>query len=177
MLPTGETALFILSGNDVQKRMQLARYFSPEHFFAKENILQLESVKEGEPPMSGKLILQQEYVELFTTGIVSKPLFGPEFPAKLVTTKMEWEDLIMHPKTAMQINDIKIWLEHNSTFLRDWGMEKRIKGGYRVLFYGPSGTGKTFTATLLGKQFERDVYRIDLSQVVSKYIGETEKES
>jgi SpoVK/Ycf46/Vps4 family AAA+-type ATPase len=43
------------------------------------------------------------------------------------------------------------------------------------LFYGPPGTGKTFTATLLGKQFNRDVYRIDLSQVVSKYIGETEK--
>jgi SpoVK/Ycf46/Vps4 family AAA+-type ATPase len=54
-------------------------------------------------------------------------------------------------------------------------MNKRIKAGYRTLFYGPPGTGKTLTATLLGNQFEKDVYRIDLSQVVSKYIGETEK--
>lgn len=174
-IPTGETALFILAGNDINKRMQASQYFSPNHFFAKENILQLEAVKEGEPRMSGKIILQPEYVELFTTGVISKPAFSPDFPAKLVSTKMEWEDLVINPKTAAQINDIKIWLEHNNTFLQDWGMDKRIKAGYRVLFYGPSGTGKTFTATLLGKQFQRDVYRIDLSQVVSKYIGETEK--
>jgi hypothetical protein len=46
---------------------------------------------------------------------------------------------------------------------------------YRVLFYGPSGTGKTLTAALLGKQYGKDLYRIDLSRTVSKFIGETEK--
>ena len=44
-----------------------------------------------------------------------------------------------------------------------------------MLFYGPSGTGKTLKVTLLGKHAERDVYRVDLSMVVSTYIGETEK--
>jgi SpoVK/Ycf46/Vps4 family AAA+-type ATPase len=57
----------------------------------------------------------------------------------------------------------------------EWDLKHTFKAGYKALFYGPPGTGKTFTATLLGKQFNRDVYRIDLSQVVSKYIGETEK--
>ena len=175
MLPTGETALFILAGDDINKRMQISRYFSPDHFFAKENVLTLETLKDGEPKMSGKIILQQEYVDLFTTGKISKPNFGPDFPAKLVETKMEWNDLILNPKTAQPINDIKIWLEHNTVFMQDWGMDKKIKPGFRALFYGPSGTGKTLTATLLGKQFGKDVYRIDLSQVVSKYIGETEK--
>ena len=88
---------------------------------------------------------------------------------------MDWTELVLNPKTDQQINDIKIWLDHNSSFMNDWGMDKKIKPGYRALFYGPSGTGKTFTATLLGKQFQKEVYRIDLSQVVSKYIGETEK--
>ena len=125
--------------------------------------------------MSGKIILQQEYVDLFTTGTVSKPSFSPDFPAKLVTTKMEWDDVILNAKTAQPINDIKIWLQHNAHFMDDWGMDKKIKPGFRALFYGPPGTGKTLTATLLGKQFQKDVYRIDLSQVVSKYIGETEK--
>ncbi|MFT3747088.1 MAG: AAA family ATPase [Agriterribacter sp.] len=174
-IPTGETALFIIAGNDIDKRIKASAYFSPDHFFAKENILSLEQVKEGEPRMSGKLILQQEYVDLFTTGIISKPVFGAEFPAKLVTTKMEWKDLVLNPKTALPISDIKIWLEHNNRLIDEWKMDKRIKPGYRALFYGPSGTGKTLTATLLGKQFKKDVYRIDLSQVVSKYIGETEK--
>src|SRR5690606_11585436 len=56
-----------------------------------------------------------------------------------------------------------------------WDMRQLIKPGYRTLFYGPPGTGKTLTAMLLGKEFQRNVFRIDLSQVVSKYIGETEK--
>ena len=125
--------------------------------------------------MSGKIILQAEFVDLFTLGTVSKPTFSPDFPAKLVTTRMEWEDLIINKKTAEQLNDIKIWLCYNSILMQDWDMYKKIKPGYRTLFYGPPGTGKTLTATLLGNQFGKDVYRIDLSQVVSKYIGETEK--
>lgn len=175
MIPTCETALFILAGNDIEKRMEAMKYFSPEHFFYKESILYLESVKEGEPAMSGKIIMQPEWIDLCTLGTVSKPTFSQDFPAKLITTKMEWEDLILHEKTSRQINDIKIWLHYNTIFMQDWEMEKRIKPGYRTLFYGPPGTGKTLTATLLGNQFEKDVYRIDLSQVVSKYIGETEK--
>lgn len=174
-IPTGETALFIIGGNDINIRMLASQYFSPDHFFVKENILYLEPVKSGEPRMSGKIILQEEYVDLFTTGTILKPSFGPDFPAKLVTTKMEWDDLVLNPKTAQPINDIKIWLQHNTAFMNDWGMDKKVKPGFRALFYGPSGTGKTLTATLLGKQFNKDVYRIDLSQVVSKYIGETEK--
>ena len=174
-IATGETALFILAGNDLNRRMQIAQYFSPDHFFAKENILLLEVVKDGEPRMSGKLILQQEWIDLFTMGTMSRPMFGPEFPAKLVTTQMEWSDLVLNEKTASAISDIRIWLHHNEHFLKEWGMERKIKPGYRALFHGPSGTGKTLTATLLGKQFQKDVYKIDLSQVVSKYIGETEK--
>jgi hypothetical protein len=174
-IPTGETALFIIGGNDINKRLQASQYFSPDHFFAKESILYLEPVKSGEPKMSGKIILQDEYVDLFTTGSLTKPTFGPEFPAKLVTTKMDWDDLILNPKTAQAINDLKIWMQHNAAFMNEWEMDKKVKPGYRALFYGPSGTGKTLTATLLGKEFNKDVYRIDLSQVVSKYIGETEK--
>ena len=52
---------------------------------------------------------------------------------------------------------------------------RHIQPGYRALFYGPSGTGKTLTTALIGKKIEKPVYRVDLSQLVSKYIGETEK--
>jgi SpoVK/Ycf46/Vps4 family AAA+-type ATPase len=59
--------------------------------------------------------------------------------------------------------------------MNEWGLKTRLKKGYRVLFHGPPGTGKTLTANLLGNYTDRDVYKIDLSMVVSKYIGETEK--
>jgi len=175
MLPTGETVLFILGGGDLLKRIQVSHYFSPDHFFARDNILSLEQMKDGEPRMSGKIILQPDYIDLFLLGKAAKPSFGPEFPAKHISTQMEWSDLVLNPKTAQQVGDIKTWLDHNESFMKEWGMDKKIKPGFRALFYGPPGTGKTLTATLLGKQFNKDVYRIDLSQVVSKYIGETEK--
>jgi SpoVK/Ycf46/Vps4 family AAA+-type ATPase len=54
-------------------------------------------------------------------------------------------------------------------------MSRWIKPGYRALFHGPPGTGKTLTALIVGKKTGRDVFRIDLSMVVSKFIGETEK--
>jgi len=175
MLPTGDTVLFLLAGADVNKRKQVLHYFDPGHWFRSQNVLSLEPVKDGEPRMSGKIILSNECVDLLTTGIIGKPTFGPDFPARLVTTQMEWADLIIADQTAKQIGDIQTWLHCNQTFIADWQMGKRIKPGYRALFYGPSGTGKTLAATLLGKQFGQEVYRIDLSQVVSKYIGETEK--
>jgi SpoVK/Ycf46/Vps4 family AAA+-type ATPase len=59
--------------------------------------------------------------------------------------------------------------------MQGWQLKKRLKPGYRVLFHGPPGTGKTLTACLLGKGTGDPVYRIDLSKVVSKWIGETEK--
>ena len=88
---------------------------------------------------------------------------------------MEWDDLVLNPKTLHQIREIETWISHNDTLMNEWGMEKKVKPGFRALFYGPPGTGKTLTATLLGKQTVKEVFRIDLSRVVSKYIGETEK--
>ena len=73
-----------------------------------------------------------------------------------------------------QIEVVKKWLKYKDTLNNEWNMRDKLKKGYRVLFYGPSGTGKTSTASLLGKEVGLDVYCIDLSLIVSKYIGETE---
>lgn len=175
MLPTGETAQFILAGNDIANRLRLMQYFSSDHFFRKQNVIHLEPVKEGEPKMSGRIVLSQEYVELITMGKIQAPVFSQDFPAKKIDTAMTWEDLVLRSVTQTQINDIKIWIEHHEALAADHVIARKLKQGYRVLFYGPPGTGKTLTASLLGKQFNKDVYRIDLSQVVSKFIGETEK--
>jgi SpoVK/Ycf46/Vps4 family AAA+-type ATPase len=151
------------------------RLLSSEHWFARRRVLWIDSVREGEPLMSGRLILDPEIVELLTTGTVSLPRFSTGFPAEHVQTEMEWKDVVLHPATLRQIHEIEHWVHHNETLRDEWGMGKRVKPGYRALFYGPPGTGKTLTATLLGKTTGRPVFRIDLSRVVSKYIGETEK--
>ncbi len=175
ILPTGETAQFILAGADLEKRIEVQRLLSSEHWFAREQILWLESLREGEPMMSGRLILNPEVVEQLTIGTISKPRFSMDFPAEYIETEMEWDDLVLPSGTLQQIREIDNWITHNNTLLNEWGMKKKIKPGYRALFYGPPGTGKTLTASLLGKQTGKDVFRIDLSRVISKYIGETEK--
>jgi hypothetical protein len=175
ILPTGETAQFILAGNNLDKRLEVQRILSGEHWFAKKRILWLESVPEGEPVMSGRLVLDPEIVEQLSVGVVSKPRFSGDFPAEHIETAMEWSDLVLNPGTLRQIHEIENWIKYSDTLLDEWGMKKKIKPGYRALFYGPPGTGKTLTAMLLGKHTGKDVFRIDLSRIMSKYIGETEK--
>jgi len=174
-IPTGETAMFILAGNDLQKRFSLQRCFDGFHKFSKENIVTLEEIDKNEPMLSGALSVSQEVLDLFTIGEARKPNFSQEFPAKLLETKMEWTDLVLNHHVLVQLNEIESWITHHHTLMTEWGMEKILKPGYKTLFHGPPGTGKTTTAALLGKKTNRDVYRIDLSQMVSKYIGETEK--
>ena len=125
--------------------------------------------------MSGRIILNEDYLLPLLTNKETEIKFGSDFPAKKISTKMNWDDAVLNDATLNQINDIMIWMQYNEKLLEDEVMKRKIKPGYRVLFYGPSGTGKTLTATLLGNHLKKDVYRIDLSQVVSKYIGETEK--
>lgn len=174
-LPTGETALFLLAGTDFEQRKEMYKLFSSDHFFVKNHILWLDDAPNNEPKMSGKLVLSSEYVELFLLGKASKPSFSMKFPAQVIETEMEWEDLVLNEETNQQIKELQTWITHGDTLLNEWGMSKKIKPGYRVLFHGPPGTGKTLTANLLGKYTGKDVYKIDLSMVVSKFIGETEK--
>jgi AAA+ superfamily predicted ATPase len=175
ILPTGETVLYVLAGKDPEKRMEFTRLFDEDHLFARKNVLWLDQPGDREPKMSGRLVMDDEYVDLFTTGKISKPKLSSDFPAERISTELEWKDLVLQDKTMNEIKEIETWLKFNDTLLNDWQMKGKIKPGFRVLFHGPPGTGKTLTASLLGKFTSRDVFRIDLSTVVSKYIGETEK--
>jgi SpoVK/Ycf46/Vps4 family AAA+-type ATPase len=94
----------------------------------------------------------------------------PSITARPVTTTLTWADLVLDPTTRAKIDQVRAGMKQHRG-LRAGGK----KTGYRVLFHGPSGTGKTLTAALLGQELAVPVYRIDLSSLISKYIGETEK--
>ncbi len=174
-LPTGETAIFLLAGANLEKRFELLRLFSDEHFFHREGILSLERTSPNEPVLYGQLSISQEYLSLFTTGQVFKPDFSEYFPAKRIQTTQEWDDLVVNDHLRQSLEEIKDYILHGRNLKSGFQFGKKIKPGFKVLFTGPPGTGKTLTASLLGKYCKLDVYRVDLSMVVSKYIGETEK--
>lgn len=171
--PTVETLLFLLADN-LETRFTLQSLFSPAHFFTQHHILRL-IPDADQPVLKASLRLTDEYLALFTTGQPHQPGFGAHFPARLIDTRLEWEDLVLHPGTRRQIEEIETWIRYGGTLMEDWDMARKLRPGFRSLFYGPPGTGKTMTACLLGKTTDRPVYKIDLSLVVSKYIGETEK--
>lgn len=175
MMPTVATVLFILAGDDMQKRMDLLTLFDNRHPFYQHQILHIEAPRSGESILNRRVLLDEEYIELFTQGYVSPPKFSSAFPAALLQTSQDWDDLVLPESVLEEIEEIKTWVEKSSVLMNDWGMKRVLKPGYRTLFHGPPGTGKTLTATLLGKYTGKDVFRVDLSAVVSKYIGETEK--
>jgi DNA polymerase III delta prime subunit len=174
-LPTAETVLFILAGNDIKKRFECLALFEKDHPLISSTILLVEDAPAGEPQHSGRLIMTPEFVELFISGKVSHPKFSMDFPAEYITTELDNEDLVLPATTHQQIAELENWVKHQDTLMNKWKMRRLLKPGFRALFHGPPGTGKTLTALIVGKNTGRDVFRIDLSMVVSKFIGETEK--
>ena len=174
-LPTGETASFIIAGEDMEKKKEVIRMFQRDHWFYSANILRLEGAGEGEPFLSGQLCVSDEFLSRALLDRDYKPDYNVGFPAKLITSELDWDDMVLDYNTAQELEDINTWIASHKVIMEDWGLKRFLKAGYRALFYGPPGTGKTLAATLLGKKNAMDVYRVDLSMIVSKYIGETEK--
>ena len=175
ILPTGETAQFLLGGNNMALRLGVANMLSARGRLQQLSVLKIGPVEPGEPPMAGRLILDPAWQEQVLTGHISPPTFSPTFPAQQLTTDLNWQDLILPKKTLAEITYLRNYLTHQEKLAADPGYGRHSRRGYRALFHGPPGTGKTLTAALLGKATDRPVFRVDLSMVVSKWIGETEK--
>lgn len=174
-LPTGQTLVFLISANDPAWRLHALEVLAPQHRFAAEQIISLDASESHLPQLSGVLCMSDQWLHYLVTGEKVRPELNPAFPASPITTPLEWSDLVLDYHVMAQVAEIRAWLTHGHTLMHQWGLGSKVKPGYRAVFYGPPGTGKTLTAALLGKSTGRDVYRVDLSMIVSKYIGETEK--
>lgn len=97
--------------------------------------------------------------------------------AQRITPKVDWDDLVLPTAQEQMLHEIAAHVRQRATVYQSWGFaRKNARGlGISALFAGSSGTGKTLAAEVLALELRLDVYRIDLSSVVSKYIGETEK--
>ncbi|WP_448205620.1 ATP-binding protein [Azospirillum sp. sgz302134] len=174
-LPTAETAMFLLAGRSRVRRLAFRHLFAPTHRLVVDGMLHLDAEHPDEPPLAALLRPSAVFLERLLSGEECDPPPRPDFPAQRITTTLEWDDLVLDPLTLRQVGMVESWLRHSHTLMQEWKLSRRLKPGYRCLFHGPPGTGKTLTACLLGKMHGLPVYRVDLSRIVSKWIGETEK--
>lgn len=150
-IPTGETLAFILAANDLEIRFAFQALFDRDHVFAKHNILRPTPNGSDEPLMKAPLRLSEEYLSYFTTGQARRPDIGANFPARYIETQLTWDDLVLHPGTRKQIEEIEIWIQHGDTLMHDWGMAPKLRPGYRSLFYGPPRHGQDYDRLPLGR--------------------------
>lgn len=173
--PTIETALTVLGGINIESRQKYFQLFNAESKLFKEDILDAPNPPYGEPFTRSTLTPGQSFLNNIITGKSHGPEFSHDFPATIIESSYTWDDLILDYDTRNQLQEVKEWLDYEN-ICKERGIElDKFKGGYKCLFFGAPGTGKTLAASLIGKLTNRKVYRIDLSAVVSKYIGETEK--
>jgi len=177
ILPTVQTAVFLLGGTAPARHQQILELLLPDAPLLANNLITVTAFDDAPnaPFISRKLEVTPEFLSLALHGKPFEPSFSTTFPAKKVSTQMEWDDLILAPDIKEELREIEAWLQHGPTMLNDWGMGRQIAPGYKSLFYGQPGTGKSLCAKIIGKNTNRPVYRIDLSWIISKYIGETEK--
>lgn len=97
--------------------------------------------------------------------------------ARRIQTRVTWQDIVLPEEQEMLLHQIGAQVRERATVYEDWGFSTRMSRGLGIsaLFTGESGTGKTMAAEVIAHELRLNLYRIDLSAVVSKYIGETEK--
>jgi ATP-dependent 26S proteasome regulatory subunit len=101
---------------------------------------------------------------------------GLNFLAVRVSARPRWADLILRPEPQRQLHELCNHVRHSGTVYQGWGFGAgHTSSGVHALFVGSPGTGKTMAASVIAAELGLELYRIDLSSLVSKYIGETEK--
>jgi len=106
---------------------------------------------------------------------VSSPALGTL--AHKLTPRYSWDDIVLPDDVKEQLREFGAAIRHREMVYDAWGFETRSEGrGINALFAGVSGTGKTMAAEILARESGMDIFKIDLSAVVSKYVGETEKQ-
>ena len=98
--------------------------------------------------------------------------------AERVISNVSWDDLVLPDRQKSTLRDLVSQVRYRSKVYEEWGFDARLQGrglGISALFCGPSGSGKTMAGEAIASELGLDVYRVDLSTMVSKWVGETEK--
>ena len=170
-LPTIQTALFLLAAGDISRNLEARKIFDPAGRLLSRNIIIPGGAAPGEPYTSMGLSVRPGVSSYLCTGR-QRPMVVEDFPAHRLKSQLTWDELVLPPHLFTELDIIRDWLKH----CRELRAKFRYsRPGFKALFYGPSGTGKSLTAALLGQDMGLPVYHLDLGRTITKDLGATER--
>lgn len=132
-----------------------------------------------DPPgdLAGRLVAEPDLVGFVLDLPVGPPAPSADFPARPLSTVHTLDDVVLPGRARQRITELTDRIAHRDVVVEQWGFGRHHDNtsGLVALFHGPPGTGKTMTAAALARSTGLPAYLVDLSALVSKYIGETEK--
>jgi hypothetical protein len=135
--PTGETALFLIAGTDRKRRLEFAPLLEAGHVFYRKDVIDLQQVAPGRSRFSGGLFMNRSRVEQFFYGRYQRPRFSPEFPAHLLESKLEWDDLVLANRRW------KSW----KNCVPGWNLKRRCA----IVWEGTNACGGDFAVCFTGQ--------------------------
>ena len=182
--PTLDLILALTCADAAERHARLAA-FSDDAPLRREGLIELVTDPNYcAPPMLAQFVKPGDAVIHAMLGGVTlnkaRPADGGGDPASAacrIEARATWEDIVLSADVLQQLHEICERVSHRNKVLERWGFARKLVRcrGTAVLFAGGSGTGKTMAAEVIANALGLDLYRIDLARVVSKYIGDTEK--
>lgn len=172
--PTVRTAIFLLSGKDMELRSYYASYFHNKQRIFTSSLISVS------PQHPNSVFLDNEitFNDQFLANVLhdeSPRLDGEQgFPARRSTATHTMADVMLGEKTRFEIAKLGKFTKHMKK-LWEINKKRKVRNNFISVFSGDPGTGKSHTAEAVGNEFGLPVYKINFAQMVSKYIGETEK--
>ncbi|OJJ22862.1 hypothetical protein BKI52_00490 [marine bacterium AO1-C] len=180
-LPTMQTLLYLLAGVDLKKQAQYQLEFRSKQAQINQWGVELVSSQArltGRPDLPDEwknllISLQPNIWQYFLGGAMPRPEDNQDLPLEKLDTSLAYEDLVLKTQTRQELKELIAIAKVGQDYFADDASSSGFRQGFIALLHGEPGTGKTLIATTIGKHTGLVTYQLKMSEVVSKYIGET----
>ena len=172
--PTVRTAVFLLAGCDLEKRAKYASYFHNRQSIFTSGIVLANPQSPFSVFLDHQLVFSDQFLGTILQGELPRLDADSGFPVRRGKGKHLLADVVLNDKTQLQISKLRLFAK-NMKKLWEINTEGKVRSNFISIFSGDPGTGKSHAAEAVGNEFGLPVYKVNFAQIVSKYIGETEK--
>jgi AAA+ superfamily predicted ATPase len=172
--PTLRTGLFLIAGKDLTLRSQIAPNLHPRLAIFTSQIVRINALSQNSSFLDAQLLLNDQFLGALLNGEAPRLDGEVDFPVRKSKATHVLSDVVLKEKALNELEKLRKFAR-NMQKIWDLDHKGKIRTNYISIFSGDPGTGKSFAAEAFGNEFGLPVYKVNFAQMVSKYIGETEK--